>query len=121
MEDGRREPAAPSRRAGICRNPCKIRSHRVVVFRVESACGGSGDAGRALPLAADDGVRCGAAAPPRQRAVVALAAAGLTDAAIAAQLESTAGTDARDLARIARRLGVRTRADVVAWAVERRS
>ena len=58
---------------------------------------------------------------PRQRAVVALAAAGLTDAAIAAQLESQAGTNARDLARIARRLGVRTRADVVAWAVERRS
>ena len=56
---------------------------------------------------------------PRQRAVAALAAAGLTDAAIAARLGSTAGTVAGDLARIARRLGVRTRADVVAWAVER--
>ncbi len=56
---------------------------------------------------------------PRQRTVAALAGAGLTDAAIAARLGSTAGTVAGDLARIARRLGVRARADVVAWATER--
>jgi len=56
---------------------------------------------------------------PRQRAVAALAAAGLTDVAIAERLLSTPGTVAGDLVRIARRLGVRTRADVVAWAAER--
>ena len=55
---------------------------------------------------------------PRQRAVAALAATGLTDAAIAARLGSTAGTIAGDLARIARRLGARTRAEIVAWAAE---
>jgi DNA-binding CsgD family transcriptional regulator len=55
----------------------------------------------------------------RQRAVAALAATGLTNAEIAARLRSTAGTVAGDLVRIARRLGVRTRADVVAWAAER--
>ena len=55
---------------------------------------------------------------PRQRAVAALAATGLTDAAIAERLGSPVGTIAGDLARIARRLGVRTRADVVAWATE---
>ena len=56
---------------------------------------------------------------PCQRAVAELAVTGLTDAEIAARLRSTAGTIAGDLARIARRLGARTRADIVAWAAAR--
>ena len=73
--------------------------------------------------AAEQGLREGAdqvALTARQLEVAALIRAGLTNAQIAQQLVLDPGTVANHVASILSRLGFRSRAQVAAWATERR-
>ena len=57
---------------------------------------------------------------PREREVAALAARGLTNRSIAAELSISERTAATHVGRILRKLGLRTRAQLAAWTTERR-
>ena len=56
---------------------------------------------------------------PREREVAVLVARGCTNAQIARALVITEGTAANHVARIMRKLGVRSRTGIGVWAVER--
>jgi DNA-binding NarL/FixJ family response regulator len=57
---------------------------------------------------------------PRELDVVKLAAKGLTNAEIAAQLFISIGTDKTHLGRLQTKMGARNRVEIAAWAWERR-
>ena len=58
---------------------------------------------------------------PREREVALLVAQGLTNRQIAQELSLSTNTANNHVARILRKLGLRSRAQIAAWMTERRS
>ena len=70
------------------------------------------------PLAADEPTE---RLTPREREVALLVARGLTNRQIASELSVSRSTANNHVARILRKLGLRSRAQIAAWVTERRS